>query len=330
MKISIDNKYDKIIFLVDENTKTKCLPLLRVNKNINIIEIKSGEKYKNINTCIKILTKLEKYNCTRKSLLINLGGGVITDIGGFCASIFKRGIDFINIPTTLLAQVDASIGGKNGIDFNGYKNEIGTFKNPVKVYINYNFLKTLNKEQFLSGYAEIIKHSLISSNDYFEYLKKNQFNKIDFIINKSIKIKKDVVKKDPLEENYRKILNFGHTIGHAIESYYLDNNNKILHGFAVSIGIICESYISYKKVKLSKIKLNEITNFIINIYPYYKIPNINFLLKYLLNDKKNSNNKISCCLLKNIGKPIINNNIEINLIKESFEFYRNVYNKQRK
>ncbi|MCC6690576.1 MAG: 3-dehydroquinate synthase, partial [Bacteroidia bacterium] len=250
-------EYKKSIFfiLVDQNTIVHCLPYLIAEvkslKNAEIIEIESGEQNKNIKVCIELWKVLGEYQANRKSVIINLGGGVICDIGGFVASTFKRGIEFINIPTTLLAQVDASVGGKTGIDFNNFKNEIGVFNNPSAVIVNPYFLKTLSKKEYLSGFAEIIKHALIADLAYWEKILKTELSDevgIAELVKQSIAIKRKVVESDPHEKGLRKILNFGHTIGHALESYFLEKNESIvLHGEAVAAGMICEAYLSFRK-----------------------------------------------------------------------------------
>ena len=215
--------YSKVAILVDENTKRDCLPKLPQFENPIIIEIKSGEENKNINTCNFIWEQLTAQHFDRNSLLINLGGGVIGDMGGFAASTYKRGIDFIQIPTTLLAMVDASVGGKLGVDFNGLKNQIGLFNNPESVLIFPEFLETLPENQLKSGFAEVVKHALISDKNLWEELTSTTFDKLNWeaIILTSIQIKNNIILSDPFEKGNRKKLNFGHTFGHAVESYYL-------------------------------------------------------------------------------------------------------------
>src|SRR5690606_32174448 len=207
----------------------------------------AGEENKNIDFCIGIWKMLLDFGAERNSLLINLGGGVVTDMGGFAASTYKRGIDFVQIPTTLLSQVDASIGGKTGIDLDTVKNIIGTFTQPEAVYINVDFLNTLDKRQLVSGFAEMIKHDFIFDASYFEDLKGFSFDRPDEdLIYRSVGIKNEVVKQDPKESGLRKILNFGHTIGHAVETYSIDNDdNPLLHGEAIAVGMICEAYLSH-------------------------------------------------------------------------------------
>ena len=244
-KLDISN-YSQVAILVDENTKRDCLSKLPQIENALIIEIKSGEEYKNISTCSFIWEQLTINNFDRNALLINLGGGVIGDMGGFCATTYKRGLEFIHIPTTLLAMVDASVGGKLGIDFKGFKNQIGLFNNPKAVLISSEFLETLAESELKSGFAEVVKHALISDNSLWLKLKNTPFTDLDWedIIDTSVQIKNKIVLADPFEKGERKKLNFGHTFGHAIESYYLEKRTPISHGEAVFMGMILETKIS--------------------------------------------------------------------------------------
>lgn len=323
-------KYNKIAILVDNNTKIVLpyiTPLLQSNY-IYIIEIKNGEKEKNINTCTYIWNKLIEYKINKNDLLINLGGGVITDMGGFVASTFKRGLDFINIPTSLLGMVDASIGGKTGINLENIKNNIGLFKEPVAVYCDKKMLKTLPNKELISGIGEVIKHALLFDKKYWEYIKNTKLNlwNWDTIISKSIDLKNKVVLSDPLENNERKKLNFGHTIGHAIESYFIAKNKKLLHGEAVAIGIICESYISYLKNKLDYNNLEKITTFILSIFNKKNISSeYDTLINLMKQDKKNNSDKINFTLLEEIGKSSIDNYIPVSSIVKSLDYYTNAY-----
>ena len=305
-------KYSKIAVLVDENTRKYCLPyfLNQVNIKPIIIEIFSGEKNKNILSCKNIWNKMEKNQFDRHSLLINLGGGLINDLGGFSASTFKRGIDFINIPTTLLAMIDASIGGKNGINFNNIKNQIGLFNFPKSVFIDTFFLTTLSYDQLLSGFTEMVKHALIFDKKYWKEIKDINLKKDELynIIYKSINIKNKIILKDPFEKNERKKLNFGHTIGHAIESHYLSKGKEILHGEAIALGILEEIKLS----TLSEKDYNEIKSFINKVFNLPKKPLKKELLKWIINDKKNCNNKISFSLLDGIGKCKIDQTFNFN------------------
>ncbi len=302
----LDNiSYSKIAILVDENTKQDCLEKLPKIDNPIIIEIQSGERNKNLNTCEAIWQKLTYHEFDRDSLLINLGGGVIGDIGGFCASNYKRGINFIHIPTTLLAMVDASIGGKLGVNFNNLKNQIGLFRDPSLVIIDPKFLVTLPENELRSGFAEVVKHALISDNTLWEKITKIPFEKLEWnnIIITSVEIKNRIVLDDPKENGERKKLNFGHTFGHAIESYYLEKQNTILHGEAIFMGMLLETEIS----KLSYIEKNKVKNYILSNFNLPYTPQKKELIKFLKNDKKNQENKINFSLLNRIGNCTIDN-----------------------
>ena len=292
--------YSKVAILVDENTKRDCLYKLPKIENAIIIEIKSGEEYKNISTCNFIWEQLTINNFDRNSLLINLGGGVIGDMGGFCAATYKRGLEFINIPTTLLAMVDASVGGKSGIDFKGFKNQIGLFNNPKAVLISPEFLETLAESELKSGFAEVVKHTLISDNSLWVKLNNTPYTDLDWkdIIDTSVRIKNKIVLADPFEKGERKKLNFGHTFGHAIESYYLEKGTPISHGEAVFMGMILETEIS----DLSETDKNEIKNYILSNFSLPYTPKKLNLHKFLINDKKNQDGKINFTLLSGIGK----------------------------
>ncbi len=324
--------YSKVFIFVDENSLKYCYPPLvekiTLFKDAEIIEIESGEGSKTIDVCIQIWSALSEYGADRKSLFVNIGGGVISDMGGFIASTFKRGIDFINIPTTLLSQVDASVGGKVGVDMNNLKNEIGVFNNPAAVFVNSNFLNTLDKRQILSGFAEIIKHALIADANYWVKVMNADFadlNLFDELIKTSIYIKNTIVMEDPKEQNIRRVLNFGHTIGHAIETFSLENENKkhLLHGEAIAVGMVCEAYLSHKICKLSAEELREITQFIIDKYKAVKLDAMDAhrLIELMRHDKKNEKGEISFSLLSSIGKCEINKSAKADLIIDSLKYY---------
>ncbi|WP_425390532.1 3-dehydroquinate synthase [Ekhidna sp.] len=294
---------DKIAILVDENSKKHCLPHLHLSVDTQI-EISSGEQHKTLDTCSHIWQQLTSIGCTRKSLLINLGGGVIGDMGGFAASTYKRGMPFINIPTTLLSQVDASVGGKLGVDFQGLKNHIGVFQDPVRVIINTEFLKSLPKRELKSGFAEIIKHALIRSEEQWQYLNRHSFEAMDWneIIPNSIAIKNEVVQADPREGGVRKILNYGHTIGHALESHFLNSDTPLLHGEAIAWGMILENDIAVEAEILEKEARDEINAFIRSNYKLSQnLPSYESLKTHLLQDKKNDAQGIRFSLIKKIG-----------------------------
>jgi 3-dehydroquinate synthase len=325
-------QYSRFFILTDENTAKYCLPLLRERlgnpDNFDIIEINAGEESKDIDFCIGVWKMLIDFGADRQSLLINLGGGVISDLGGFAASTFKRGIDFVHVPTTLLSQVDASVGGKTGIDIDSIKNIIGTFTQPKGVFIEYEFLKTLPARQILSGTAEMLKHGLICDADYWNLLKESDLSTTTAeMVHKSVVIKNKVVMEDPHEKNIRKSLNFGHTIGHAVETYSLINDTDSLsHGEAIAIGMICEAYLAYKKTGLSAEELQEITQVLTNLYPRYelKMEHSGTLLEYMLKDKKNQNGKINCTLLNAIGQFNIDNICTSEELLEGLNYYANL------
>lgn len=311
-----------ICLLTDNNCYKHCLPILSeaLPKGLKILKIKAGEEYKNLETLQIIWNFFVENNIDRNSLLINLGGGVITDIGGFAASTFKRGINFINIPTSLLAQVDASIGGKTGINYQSLKNEIGVINQAEKVLISSVFLHTLDQDEFLSGFAEMIKHGLIKDKKHFEDLKFYYYNdfktgkidKIQKLIKKSVKIKEHFIKNDINDLGIRQTLNFGHTFGHAFESYFNQKQDeKIKHGEAVAFGMVCELHLSVKKLKFPESDLKQILKFINNIYGSLTIPKDKFknLFLYMLHDKKNSSDEINCVFLKTPENAVINNKI---------------------
>ncbi len=321
----IKNNYSKIAFLADNNSYKYCLKPNEKSFSFeyNIIKIKEGEANKILQSCEKVWKKLIQLKFDRHSLIINLGGGVICDLGGFVASTYMRGIDFINIPSTLLSQVDASIGGKVGIDYYNLKNLIGVFNEPKEVLVDINLLKTLSKRELKSGFAEIIKHCLIRDKDMFFKISKTKWDSNSWkeLVKHSISIKYDIVKNDPTEQGMRKILNFGHTIGHAIETTYLSKSKKFLHGEAISIGIICEAFISNYFNKLSHSDLNIITKYLLSIYP---LPKLNFkkeIINNTLLDKKNKSNKIRTCILSGIGSCEYNFEIDKDLISNSIDFY---------
>jgi 3-dehydroquinate synthase len=327
------NKYSKIFVFADTNTAELCVPVFRFLlddlEDFDIIETDPGEENKNIDFCIGIWKTLLDFGADRKCLMINLGGGVITDMGGFVASTYKRGIDFINIPTTLLAQVDASVGGKTGIDIDHVKNMVGTFSLPQAVFIEHKFLATLAKRELLSGFAEMIKHGLIVDANYYQNLKNSDYQNISpQAIYRSVEIKNDVVTKDPLEKGLRKILNFGHTIGHAVESYSLSKDKKPLtHGEAIAIGMICESYLSAKYANLTTDELKDITKYISTIYPKYNIKEKSFksLLNLMQSDKKNEEGHILFSLLDKIGHCTFNFKVTNNDIIDSLLHYNTIY-----
>lgn len=322
--------YSSIFILVDENTHELCLPQfmseITGDYNFEIIEIESGEVNKTIETCIGVWEALSELGADRKSLLINLGGGVLTDLGGFVASTFKRGINFINVPTTLLSMVDASVGGKTGIDLGPLKNQIGVINQPEMVLIISDFLETLNERQITSGFAEMLKHGLIRNVEYWESLKEvtSLFELRNHIL-PSVALKNDIVLQDPTEQNIRKVLNYGHTLGHAIESYFLENENKdtLLHGEAIAIGMITEGYLSCKLTGLTQGELEDIKSTFLKYYSKVDFTDgdITAILELLKYDKKNSHGNINFVLLKHIGETQIDVTVPTDMFKEAFAYY---------
>lgn len=332
-EILLSDIYSKIFIIVDTETASYCLPDFLANLAtevpIEIIEFEAGEVFKNIETCSQIWHALTELGADRKSIIINVGGGVVTDLGGFVACTYKRGIDFINVPTTLLAMVDASVGGKNGVDLGNLKNQIGVIQNPKAVLIDTHYLGTLPQSQMRSGLAEMLKHGLIQDNAYwkkFSHLSGLDTNDLDELIYQSVIIKNNVVTQDPTEKGLRKALNFGHTLGHAIESYCLENDAKetLLHGEAIAVGMILESYLSFEKGLLTLTDYQEIKSVIGDIYPAVSFSenDINAIIDLLIHDKKNEFGKVKFVLLNGIGAVKIDQKIENDLILKAFDDYK--------
>ena len=305
-----DNRFDRVFVLMDTNTRECARPLIQQTlSRFDAAEIilPPEDENKNIESLMYIWEQLSTGGASRHSVLVNLGGGMITDIGGFAASSFKRGIAYINIPTTLLAMVDAAIGGKTGINFNGLKNEIGAFYSPALTIFDMAFLRTLDKTNLYSGYAEMIKHGLISSLEYWSSLMSHDLTSLDgleLLVKASIDVKSNVIEQDPCEKGLRKILNFGHTFGHAIESYLLKAETPVLHGYAVAWGMVGELYVSCKRYGFPTDVFEQTASFIRNHYGLCPIPeeHTDEIYQLLLHDKKNKNGQINCVLLRDIGQ----------------------------
>lgn len=326
-----EKTFSKIFILVDENTHEYCLPVLLGNMETDlgfeILEIEAGEEMKNIQTANQLWEILTEMQADRKALVINLGGGVITDMGGFVASTYKRGIQFINIPTTLLSMCDASIGGKTGIDLMHYKNMVGTFAFPEQIFIYPKFLETLPFKELRSGFAEMLKHGLIADKAHWEQL--IQIHKLDVAsvtphIQTSMDIKQNVVEKDFHESDIRKTLNFGHTIGHAVESLCLQQENPILHGEAVAMGMIAETHLAYLENLISEEDAKMIIENIQRYYPYLDISDFKDedITALLLNDKKNTDSKINFSLLSGVGSCTYDHQCSQKNILGAIHFYR--------
>ena len=332
-KVISSHKYDKLFILTDNNTYRNCLPIIEnisAIKNATHITIGVEDINKTLETLASVWLKLSNSGATRHSLMINLGGGMVTDLGGFAAATFKRGIPFINIPTTLLSMVDAAVGGKTGINFNGLKNEIGAFAPASEVIIDSEFLKTLDNENIMSGYAEMLKHGLISNQENWKELITFDFgNDINYdllqqMIAKSVAIKEKVVEQDPCEKGIRKSLNLGHTIGHALESFSLQSAHPSLHGYAVAWGLVSELYLSHIKSGFPKDILWKTTAFIKEHYGklHFSCKDYEKLYEFMTHDKKNeSSDSINFTLLSNIGGININQTISKEEIFESLDFY---------
>ncbi len=323
----------QIVVICDENTARYCLPVFIKKTRLTdytLITIPAGELHKNITTCNLIWSEMLQAGIDRQAICINLGGGVIGDMAGFCAATFKRGIDFIQVPTTLLSQVDSSIGGKLGIDFQGVKNSIGVFQNPKVVFLDSDFLTTLSQREIRSGFAEMIKHALIADEKEWKKLLElenlDHINWADYIL-PSLAVKRQIVEDDPFEKGIRKALNFGHTIGHAVESYFLEGENPLLHGEAIAIGMICEAYLSFKNNDLTEVELNEIVDLTRCFYDKKTLPTDSFetLLNTMKQDKKNENHAISFTFLNGIGQAKINQTPDNESIIESLVYYNQVF-----
>lgn len=323
-------KYSSVFVLADDHTASHCYPIVKeLLPQHSLIRILPGEENKKIETCNLIWIEFAGDQADRKSLLVNIGGGVIGDIGGFAAGLFMRGIDFVQVPTTLMSQADACIGGKVGIDFFHHKNLIGLFNNPKAVFIYPQFIKTLPKRELLSGFAEVIKHYLIADKSKFEKLCEQPTLPVLWkeIIMDSIKIKSNITEADPCETGLRKVLNFGHTMGHAIESSFLqDGVSILLHGEAVAAGMICESYLSHHKTLLDKKSLDSIVACIKSFFdlPVLDEKRMELILDFIRNDKKNEYHKVLCTLLNGIGNPQYNYEVTRDEFFLSMRFFNSI------
>ena len=325
-------EHDRIFVLTDETTQQLCWPKIKnfkALKNSTPIIIKATDTHKNLDTLSQVWQALSNGGATRHSLMINLGGGMVTDLGGFAASTFKRGIDFINIPTTLLAMVDASVGGKTGINFGGLKNEIGVFSDSRFVIINTQFLDTLDHDNICSGYAEMLKHGLISDEHTWAELVTFDLDTPDLsqlqrMVAESIKVKERIVEADPHGHGIRKALNLGHTMGHAFESFAMRRGTPILHGYAVAYGLISELYMSARKTAFPTDRMHQTVRFIRENYGTINITCDDYptLIELMHHDKKNTSGIINFTLLGNVGDIRINQTANEEEIKEALDFFR--------
>lgn len=324
--------HDKVFILTDEHTHPLCLPLVQhipALAQAEEITIGAEDIHKNLDTLAQVWQALSHQGASRHSLLVNIGGGMVTDLGGFAASTFKRGISYINLPTTLLAMVDASVGGKTGINFNGLKNEIGVFSPAACVLIETEFLRTLDAHNFFSGYAEMLKHGLISTEEHLYELLAFDTEKINFaqlkaMVGQSVQVKEGIVQQDPHEHGIRKALNLGHTVGHAFESLALAEQRPVLHGYAVAWGIVCELYLSVLKTGFPQDILRQVIHFVRQNYGAFPFECKHYELLYELmkHDKKNTDGIINFTLLKNIGSVALNQTTDKDTVFQMFDFFR--------
>ncbi|MGI6223140.1 MAG: 3-dehydroquinate synthase [Prevotella sp.] len=326
-------EHERIFVLTDEITRRKCWPLMQnflVLRDASVIEIPATDVNKNLDSLSHVWKELAAAQATRHALLINLGGGMVTDLGGFAASTYKRGIDFINIPTTLLSMVDASVGGKTGINFEGLKNEIGVFNTAQCVIFYMPFLKTLDTPNLLSGYAEMLKHGLLDSEETWAEvmnldLRTDDMKKLSEVVMKSVGVKQRIVKADPKERGLRKALNLGHTFGHAFEEFSLRHDKKpILHGHAVAYGLVADLYLSSIRFNFPVDKMRQTIR---HIFENYEVPSFSCddypeLIELMRQDKKNHDDRIITTLLADIGQPRIDQIVSEEEIKEALDFCR--------
>ncbi|WP_240635516.1 3-dehydroquinate synthase [Hymenobacter rigui] len=328
-KIAVRPTISQVIVLVDANTARQCMPLVApyLPAGYRVVEIPAGEEYKTLLTCETLWADLTTHHADRYSLVINVGGGVVTDLGGFAAALYKRGIGFVQVPTTLLAQVDASVGGKTGVDFQGFKNQLGVFQQPLAVCIEPRFLQTLDPRQLKSGYAEVVKHWLIADAEAFtrnRYIGVLGIDDWTPIIKESVALKQQIVEQDPLESGLRKLLNFGHTVGHALESYLLQQpGREILHGEAVAAGMVCEAWLSYQKGLLQAEELEQIESFLFSVFEKVQFVGLETeaIAEFALQDKKNAGSTINCTLLNGIGQGVYDQPVTLAEIAQALQYY---------
>lgn len=323
---------DRIFLLTDTTTERLCAPLVKDCESLKQaphIVIGATDTHKTLDTLSLVWNALSTGKASRRSLLINLGGGMVTDLGGFAAATFKRGIDFVNIPTTLLAMVDAAVGGKTGINFNGLKNEIGAFKDSRAVVVDTEFLRTLDDKNLRSGYAEMLKHSLLKGHDMWaDHLKFDlsnpDYTHLQELVAQSIQVKEDIVREDPHEHGLRKALNLGHTVGHAFEALALEKKHAVLHGYAVAWGLLCELYLSAVHCHFPTLPMQQTVRFIRENYgPFaFTCEDYEHLYELMLHDKKNVGGEINFTLLGHVGDIVLNQHLTKEEVFESFDFFR--------
>ncbi|RAV97671.1 3-dehydroquinate synthase [Pseudochryseolinea flava] len=319
--------YSTVVVLADHNTAKACYPSISDSlPTHSLITVGAGEEFKNLGTCTTIWQQMTNLHLDRHACMVVLGGGVLGDMGGFCAATYKRGIDFVLVPTTLLAQTDASIGGKLGIDFDNFKNHIGVFQQPALTLLYSGFLKTLPEAELRSGFAEIIKHTLISDKAMWTHISTLPLASQNWttLVKHSVAFKARVTTEDPKEKGLRKILNAGHTIGHAVESYLLASGHRILHGEAIAIGLIAEGYIAEQRGLLSSQELHAMADYILKIFGKVSLDDqqIEAASRLTVQDKKNKGNKILCVLQEGIGNARWDQEINFEEVKQALTFYR--------
>lgn len=326
--------HSNVIVIADENTARLVVPLLSEStRNAQLITISAGDENKTLDTAIDVWQAMETVGATRHSLAINVGGGVVTDLGGFAAATFKRGIDFINVPTTLLSAIDAAVGGKTGVNFNGLKNEIGTFANAQEVIISTRFFSTLPLSEVKSGYAEMLKHALLQSEQSIDRLLDCDFNDLDLDsmlsdVEESVSIKAEIVRQDPTEQGLRRALNLGHTVGHALESRALHKGNPVPHGYAVAWGLVAETVLSHMRLKFPAATLHRLAQFVRENYAhkglYFTCDDYDELLSLMRHDKKSRQGEINCTLLKHSGAIVIDNEINDDDMRNALDITRDL------
>ena len=325
-------QHDRLFVLTDTTTLRLCWPLVCAMPCLGaaqMITIGATDDNKTLDSLVHVWKALQEGGATRHSLLVNLGGGMVTDLGGFAASTFKRGLAYINIPTTLLSQVDASVGGKTGINFGGLKNEIGVFNSAVSVILSSEFLRSLDARNLLSGYAEMLKHGLLCDEESWAELLRFDFDAIDYgmlgtLVAKSVQVKEGIVEEDPTEKGIRKALNLGHTAGHALESLAMEQGRTVLHGYAVAWGLVCELYLSVVKCNFLKDKFRQTVQFVKEHYgePSIDCKQYERLYEFMQHDKKNEGGIINFTLLGGIGDIRINQQATKDEIFEALDFLR--------
>ncbi len=324
--------HDRLFVLMDETTHRLCWPLVEgmpCVQGATMITIPATDEYKTLETLASVWTALQRGGASRHSLLVNLGGGMVTDLGGFAAATFKRGIACINIPTTLLSMVDAAVGGKTGINFGGLKNEVGVFSVPRTVLLDTTFLRTLDYPNLASGYAEMLKHGLISDAAHWAELLGFDLDCVDYaalqgMVARSVAVKERIVAEDPTEKGIRKALNLGHTVGHAFESLALSEGRPVLHGYAVAWGLVCELYLSFLRLDFPQRTLQQTVQFVREHYGPFPITCKQYdrLYDFMTHDKKNRSGIINFTLLSDIGRIHLDQSATKAEIFEMLDFFR--------